>query len=158
MKLKNKYEEIEKLKDEVSTLKTKLERLQLPNKRRKTCHQDLKTDAMVKALTGIPSKAAFYFIFHHVTQNIKKVKYWNGPSKVSTKVRKFTKSPKKFGPKRVLSQTDEFLLTLMKLRLGSTNADLAQRFNISTTTDKYFYYMGETTKFPTQIAYLQSTN
>ena len=34
----------------------------------------------------------------------------------------------------MLSQKDEFLLTLMKLRLGSTSADLAQRFGIGTTT------------------------
>lgn len=43
------------------------------------------------------------------------------------------KTPNKFGPKRALSEKDEFLLTLMKLRLGSTKADLAQRFGISTT-------------------------
>ena len=34
----------------------------------------------------------------------------------------------------MLSQKDEFLLTLMKLRLGSTSADLVQRFGIGTTT------------------------
>ena len=34
----------------------------------------------------------------------------------------------------MLSQKDEFLLTLMKLHLGSTSADLAQRFGIGTTT------------------------
>ena len=34
----------------------------------------------------------------------------------------------------MLSKKDEFLLTLMKLRLGSTSADLAQRFGIGTTT------------------------
>ena len=62
------------------------------------------------------------------------MRYWSGPKKTSRKGRNFRKSPKKFGPKRALSQKDEFLLTLMKLRLGSTNADLAQRFGISRST------------------------
>ena len=34
----------------------------------------------------------------------------------------------------MLSKKDEFLLTLMKLRLGSTSADLAKRFGIGATT------------------------
>ena len=62
------------------------------------------------------------------------MKYWSGPKKTSRKGRNFRKSPKKFGPKRALSQKDEVLLTLMKLRLGSTNADLAQGFGISRST------------------------
>ena len=62
------------------------------------------------------------------------MRYWSGPKKTSRKGRNFRKSPKKFGPNRVLSQKDEFLLKLMKLRLGSTNADLAQRFGISRST------------------------
>ena len=69
-----------------------------------------------------------------VKNNIKKVKYWSGPSKSTRKGRNFKKTPKKFGPKRVLSQKDEFLMTMMKLRLGSTNADLGQRFGVSGTT------------------------
>ena len=61
------------------------------------------------------------------------MRYWSGPKKTSRKGRNFRKSPKKFGPERALSQKDEFLSTLMKLRLGSTNADLGQRFGISRT-------------------------
>ena len=57
-----------------------------------------------------------------------------GPVKSTRKGRNFKKSPKKFGPKRELTEKDEFLLTMMKLRLGSTNADLAQRFAVSATT------------------------
>ena len=62
------------------------------------------------------------------------MRYWSGPKKTSRKGKNFRKSAKKFGPNRALSQKDEFLLTLMKLRLGSTNADLAQRFGISRST------------------------
>ena len=40
-------------------------------------------------------------------------------------------SPQKSGPSRRLTkQKDEFLLTLMKLRRGSTNVDLADRFGV----------------------------
>ena len=43
-------------------------------------------------------------------------------------------TPTKFGRKRALSSKDEFVLTSMKLRLGSIDADLADRFGTSTTT------------------------
>ena len=85
-------------------------------------------------LTGIPSKAAFDALFDMVKKNVKRVRYWTGPMKSTRKGRNFKKRPKKFGPKRELTQKDEFLLTMMKLRLGSTNADFAQRFAVSTTT------------------------
>lgn len=79
-------------------------------------------------------KNALDKLFYLVKGIIKKVNFWNGPLKSNRKGRKFKTTPKKFGPKRVLSEKDEFLLTLMKLRLGSTSADLAQRFGVSLTT------------------------
>ena len=39
-------------------------------------------------------------------------------------------------PKK-LSQPDEFLLTLMRLRLGLLNEDLAQRFGVSPRLGSY---------------------
>ena len=85
-------------------------------------------------LTGIPTRVAFDALFDMVKKNVKKLRYWTGPVKSTRKGRNFKKSPKKFGPKRELTEKDDFLLTLMKLRLGSTNADLAQRFAVSATT------------------------
>ena len=69
---------------------------------------------------------------------MKKVQYWAGPSKESHKVKHFKKTPEKFGPKRALSEKDEFLMTMMKLRLGSTNADLGQRFGSAATVINVF--------------------
>ncbi|XP_066268877.1 uncharacterized protein [Branchiostoma lanceolatum] len=46
-------------------------------------------------------------------------------------VRKFTKSPKKFGPERKLHSRDELILVLMKLRLDVTNTLLCDIFHIS---------------------------
>ena len=94
----------------------------------------LKKDKEIHLLTGIPSKEAFTALFTMVSDNVYKLKYWTGPLKSTKKGRNFKKSPKKFGPRRELKKIDEFLLTMMKLRLGSTNADLGQRFGISATT------------------------
>jgi hypothetical protein len=121
---------VEKLGEKVSSQQVKV-----GLKRDKSLqHTDLKTDQSVKSLTGIPSKAAFHKLFDHVKGNMKKVKYWSGPKGSGRKGRNFKKSPKKFGPSRKLPQKDELLLTLMKLCLGSTNEDLAQRFGVSRST------------------------
>lgn len=138
--LKSRQEKDEKIKglsEEVQELseKVKLLEVQLVAKKDKGLkHTDLKDNKTVRLLTGIPSKPAFHKLFDSVKGSIKKVRYWTGPKKTSRKGRNFRKTPKKFGPQRALSQKDEFLLTLMKLRLGSTNADLAQRFGISINT------------------------
>jgi hypothetical protein len=42
-------------------------------------------------------------------------------------------NPQRFGPARKLSSKSEFLMTLMKLRLGLLSKDLAKRFDISET-------------------------
>lgn len=138
--LKNRQDkdrEITKLSEKIQELNKTVRSLkaQLYGKQDKGLKSsDLKSDQTVKLLTGIPSKVAFDKLFEIVKGSLKKVSYWSGGKKTSTKGRYFKKSPKKFGPKRAISEKDEFLLTLMKLRLGSTNADLAQRFGISTTT------------------------
>lgn len=62
------------------------------------------------------------------------MRYWSGPKKTSRKGRNLRKSPKKIWTKTGSFSKDKFLLTLMKLHLGSTNADLTQRFGISCST------------------------
>ena len=74
----------------------------------------LKSDFNVQFYTGIPS-----------------FELWRGISCLSNKHRRFCRSSKKFGPERKLSSQDEFLLTLMWIRLGLLKKDLADRFHIS---------------------------
>ena len=50
------------------------------------------------------------------------------------KTKKFKSMPKRFGPARKLCAKDEMLLCLMKLRLGLTLQDLANRFKVSLST------------------------
>ena len=88
----------------------------------------------MKRLTGSPTRAAFDALFDMVKKNVKELRYWTGPVKSTRKGRNFKKSPKKFGPKREITEKDEFLLTMMRLRLGPTNADLAQHFAVFATT------------------------
>ncbi len=93
----------------------------------------LKEDGDVRYYTGIPNKATFYAIHERVAKYVRR--RWKGKASISsTKVsRKFTKSPKKFGPERMLCSQDEMLLTLIRLRLGLLRKDLGDRFAISET-------------------------
>ena len=65
---------------------------------------------------------------------------WRGIKCVIKPGRKYTRSPKKFGPQRKLKSIDEFLPTLMKLRLGLFHQDLANRFNISITLTSQIFH------------------
>lgn len=66
---------------------------------------------------------------------------------IRTKIRHFNRSPRKFGPQRKLKSIDEFLLTLMKLRLGLLNEDLAKRFKISSTLVSQIFHSWLATMF-----------
>ena len=131
LRIQELQEQLKKAENELTILKEKLKKVR--ESKGLKCG-DLKTDKEVNLLTGIPTRAAFDVLFDMVKKNVKKLRYWTGPVKSTRKGRNFKKSPKKFGPKRELTEKDEFLLTMMKLRLGSTNADLAQRFAVSATT------------------------
>ena len=124
----------EQLKEAENKLKILKKKLKKVGEKKGLKCGDLKTGKEVNLFTGIPTRAVFNALFDMVKKNVKKLRYWTGPVKSTRKGRNFKKSPKKFGPKRELTEKDEFLLTMMKLSLGSTNADLAQRFAVSSTT------------------------
>ena len=70
----------------------------------------MKTAKEVKRLTGSPTRAAFDALFDMVKKNVKKLRYWTGPVKSTRKGRNFQKSRKKFGPKREITEKDEFFI------------------------------------------------
>ena len=121
---------VEELQQKLRICETKLKAAQNKGLR----FGDLNSDKTVHNLTGIPTIEAFNKLFAFVKGNTKKVSYWRGPSQSARKLRNTISTPKKFGPKRILSEKDEFLITLMKIRLGSTTADFSQGFRVSFTT------------------------
>lgn len=97
----------------------------------------VKNDRATRLNTGLPNKACFDRLFCMLEQAASRLRYWQGAKRAirSSKVKRhFSKSPRKFGPRRKLSLKSEFLLTLMKLRLGSTNEFLATTFAIMPST------------------------
>ena len=90
----------------------------------------IKTDAKINIYSGINTIEIFNVIFILIKLYFPNVVYWIAPTKyrvTSTKTNKYsvTKSSKTF------TQRHEFLLTLMILRLGIFNEELADRFCIS---------------------------
>ena len=97
--------------------------------------------------TGMPSYDHFSEVFEYLKRRSGgNLKYWRG-SLATSKHKHFSEAFNiKPGPLRKLSLEDEFFLCLVKLKLGSTNYDLAQRFDISETlvsiiTSTWFNFM-----------------
>ena len=97
----------------------------------------------VKLYTGIPSTDAFQSLFSHLCPKACNMQYWRG----SIQTQRESRSPSPFndyvssegvesrrGPQRKLSLEQEFLCSLMKLRLSLMNDDLAFRFQVSSGT------------------------
>ena len=105
----------------------------------------IKTDAKMKFYTGINTIVLANKIFRLMQPFLTDVICWKRPkhAKNFSKVRhRRCNTPKK------LSQRDEFLLTLMRLRLGLLNEDLAERFGWSFTNNLLIniYNMDQTFK------------
>ena len=82
--------------------------------------------------TGLSTISTFSVLFSLIHPNLSNMQYWRGTRRhilKSNRKRKFTRSSRK-----ILSYKDEFLLTMMKLRLGLLNEDLADRFPICSST------------------------
>ena len=94
----------------------------------------------VKLYTGIPSTEAFQSLFNHLCPKARNFEYWRG-SQQTQRESSDSRSPSPFedyassvgvesrcGPPRKLQLEQEFLCTLMKIRLSLVNDDLAFRF------------------------------
>ena len=83
------------------------------------------SDCEIRFLTGFYSFASLqYFITYLITPNLSKLRYW-----VSNNSEE--RQHYKCGRKRSTTPEDELFLTLVKLKHGSQNGDLAERFQLS---------------------------
>ena len=76
----------------------------------------MKTDKDANFLTGIKTISLFSKIHDIVAPLV--TRRWTGVSSMIRGLKKYKKKPLKLGPTRKLSSKSEFLLALMKLRLG----------------------------------------
>ena len=90
-------------------------------------------DKRVKSYTGLPNKETLLALFDLLKGGASKLKYWtrNDSAKEKTYQNLNIKKP---GPERKLSLYEEYLLTLMRLRLGVTTQFLGDLFGVSDTT------------------------
>ena len=104
--------------------------------------EQLTREMEVKVYTGLPSTETFKFLFDHLSENAQCMQYWRG-GKQTTKEAPQPPSPFELatglvkgrpGPERKLRLQQEFLLTLMKLRLALLTIDLGLRFHVSAST------------------------
>ena len=89
----------------------------------------MKNDDCVKFYTGIPTLGCLNMLVNLITPEGDKLNYWD---KNKDKKLKYQTSPiTKPGPKRTLSVLEEFLICLVRLRLGLTGRQLADIFPVS---------------------------
>ena len=98
----------------------------------------IKNDKDAVFFTGIISKSLFLKLHDYVFPFVRR--RWRGIKCTVNYTRRYSRSPQKFGPKRKLKSVDEFLLTLMKLRLGLLHKDLAKRFDISASLTSQIFH------------------
>ena len=91
----------------------------------------LKSDGKTKFYTGFPSVASFLTVFTYIINTFQNIKYWKGPSRVCNILKHKRNTSVKFV--RILTKKEEMIMTMMKIRLGLLNEDLADRFGVSTT-------------------------
>ncbi|XP_065654622.1 uncharacterized protein LOC136081249 [Hydra vulgaris] len=84
-------------------------------------------DKRMNFFTGISSIAIFNVIFGLLKPFLPSIRYWRGPKHSRSKVKQL----KSISKCKLLSHKEEFLMTLMRLRLGLLNEDIADRFDIS---------------------------
>ncbi|XP_047137793.1 uncharacterized protein LOC124814300 [Hydra vulgaris] len=89
----------------------------------------LKTNSDCDFFTGVQTLAEFKSLHNIISPFVRR--RWRGTLNTTPISRKFKKAPKQFGPLRKLLSEEEFLLFLMKMRLGLLNRDLAERFKVS---------------------------
>ena len=106
------------LSDKIYQLQRIYQRLKKNCKCSKPLHQTLLNKDNVRFFTNLPNLELFQKIHDLVVPYVKR-RFKGAVSRASTKVaRKFARSSKKFGPIRKLDSKDEFLMTLIKVKMN----------------------------------------
>ena len=121
-------EELIRLRKENEELRQKLQ--DKPTIKRELFMEDvLKSDESVRFYTGVPSLSCLQMLSELLRPEAEKLKYWDR-NKGKTMAYQ-TSGKKKPGPKRVLKVEEEFVMTLVRLRLGLMGRHLADTFSVS---------------------------
>ncbi|KAL9986830.1 hypothetical protein ACROYT_G001034 [Oculina patagonica] len=100
--------------------------------RREQVVQDvLKSDESVKFYTGIPSLSCFMLLFNTLLPYVGKMKYWD-KNKLQKSYYQDDPEKKKPGRKRDVGLKEEFILVLLRLKLGLMERHLADMFSFCT--------------------------
>ena len=118
--------ERDKLKSRVDELSSELRKAKCSE--RPLSWTNTKTNAKMKFYTGISTILLFNSLFDLIKPCLPNIIYWRGKNTAAATTKPRTQRKQKVG------QKDQFLLVLMRLRLGLMNEDLADRFLISPGT------------------------
>ena len=123
--IREKKEKVAREKDELSRETKRLQHLVKNPKFDILKFKD--NDEDVEFYTGLPRWDALVLLYDMVNQKARNLNY-------GSYEKKGIGSEQKLGRPRALTLFEEFVLTLMRLRLGLFQKDLAHRFNVSETT------------------------
>ena len=91
-------------------------------------------DAKTKFYTGIVNFGTLMLLFNSIAKVAVKLNYWQGKDSLKEKSYLTDEGRQKPEPLRKMRLIDEFLMVMMRLRLGLLEQDLADRFCFSTST------------------------
>lgn len=125
-------DDIDKLIEEKLLLKEKVED---PKKMGRENFISLVTESDVNCMfyTGVPTVVLLRSLFCFVSSFSNQVNYWKG-SKHKQQSYQNLNGKEKTGPKRILTPFQEYILTLVRIRLGLLNRHVADIFGVSPTT------------------------
>lgn len=132
-------EDIIKHEKEIYELKQENRKLREDNAQKKIMQRNLfmetatGTDKAARKYCGLPSVVLLVELFTTLNTNFPVIKYWSGKSSGNKKLYEIQIGASEPGQHCTLSRFQEYVLTLVRLRLGLSNCILADLFGISAT-------------------------
>lgn len=126
--------------DDITALQSEIDELKSTLADKKKLKRDLfmetvlESDSSVRKYTGINTLMLLTGIFNVIKNVDSKIKYWRGPESADEKYYQCTRESSKPGPSRVLSLWEEYIMTLVRLRVGLPTNVISDLFGISETT------------------------